>query len=1658
MLPIPIEVITTENQECRLPLPAAAIESAPERQLRHVRYCRFLKAFTARSKRSGRPAVLAALLLATSGAWAQNGVFSTPQPVGVISSAQAVTVTAPVTGTVHTVEVLTMGASGLDFAGVPGSSTCAIGFQFTSGVKTCTESVTFKPAAPGLRAGAVVLLDAGGNVLATAYLSGIGLGGLGVLVPGNILPVAGDGSYKDAVTNGIPAMQAELYLPSGVTEDSAGNLYIADTLHNMIRMVCASATSATISGTTCTGAGIITTIAGKGAVGYGGDSGPAANATLSSPSGVALDGAGNLYIADTGNDVVRMIGAATGNITTVAGDGTAGYRLTDDGGLATLAELDAPQSVTLDRGGNLYIADTYNQRIRRVDAISGIITTVAGDGTAGYRLSDDGGLATTAELNFPDAVAFDSRGNWYIADSLNNRIREVNAITRDITTFAGSGVTGYRATDNGGPASTAEMDVPSGVAVDPAGNVYIADTQNNAIRKVSSAASSTPGIISTIAISGAGEFFYNGIFTPVSIHGPLGLFLDSSANLYFADALNMTVLEMQSNFAALDFTATPIREGSESASQSQTIEDDGNAALNLTVPDIFVDTNDPTGFVNAALAAPPTTCPASNPFLAAVDDDCVIGAVFAPSISLPFAVGVSSEPLNANIYIGALGDTVNSPLDIELVGIATSLNSTTVTLTSSLNPSDFGQSVTFTAMVTTGTGTLSTSSTVTFYDGATQLGVVDLNSFGVATLTISTLTVGLHPITATYNGDSQHFGSTGTLTPKPDQVVNEATTTVLQSSGSPSALGANVTFTATVTIPAGGGIPLDGTVTFTSNATTLCSTVTLTFAAGTYSAACSTTTLAQGSHTITATYSGDAAKYILGSSATLSQSVQVSSIPTLVSNLNPSFYGNAVIFTVKVPTIGGVAATGQVNFYKAGQANPLNPAPLSLATVAGTGTVAFTTSSLPVSTIAVPDNITASYLGDLNYAPFTSNTVSQVVNQAVTSTSVSALPSPAVAGKAVTITASVTVTQGASTPTGNITFTDSLNGGARFTLLCTPQPTVASPACTTAALAVGLNTIGATYAGDINDAGSQATVFGLSVNPETITLVSNPNPSIYGMPVSFTVAVPSIGSVAATGTVNILDNGQTIGTITLPGTTIFTTSSLPVSTVAAPDLITASYAGDSNYIPIVSAPVNQVVNQAVTSTAVSAIPNPGIAGAPVAITATVTVTQGVSTPAGSVAFTDGGVSLGSVALNSGTGKATINPMLALGSHSIVATYSGDTNDNGSVSASLPLTVNQANTTTVLASSYNPSLVLAPVTFTATVASIGGGVPSGNVTFTDTFNSATVTLSCAGLLTAGTATCTTTALASGTHTITAAYGGDTNDAHSSGTLSQVVGTIPTLTGLGSSTTAGANPEVILVATVINYSTTTQNASSLPTPTGTVAFSTVSGSTLTQIGTAPVDSTGVATFIPASLPPGTASIVATYSGDLNHSPSTSVAMAISNPASSFTLTVTPASVSVAATHNVTVTVTLAPISGFTDTIGLGCASLPAGVNCHFSTPTITMPATGVQNVQLTIDTNNPLGGGSTAMNARPDGRGVSLAGLFLPLSALFGIFFWRFRRRHAAAMTATLVLLLGVAAMLVTGCSGFSQYSATPGTYVIQVTGVGAKSDITHYQNVTLTITQ
>ncbi len=378
------------------------------------------------------------LLLAAATTHAQFGA----QPVGAATGNQSVTVTASVAGTVSSVEILSLGSPTGDFAAGTGASNCASATLALNA--TCSESITFTPAKPGLRMGAVVLMGtptggSGQSVLGTAYLSGTGIGGLGVLVAGNLLPVAGQLGLYTSVGDNQPATQAELYLPSGIALDGAGNLYIADSLHNRIRMVCASATSATIQGTSCTGAGIITTIAGSGNPSYTGDGGPAASATLSGPGDVAFDGAGNLYIADSGNGVIRMITAATGVITTVAGNnggtvcGSAGNAV-GDGCPASQATLNQPEGVTLDASANVYIADTNNHRIREVSAATGVISTIAGNGftnpngTGGY--NGDGIAATSAKLDFPYAVAFDASGNMYIPDSANQRVREVMAVGR----------------------------------------------------------------------------------------------------------------------------------------------------------------------------------------------------------------------------------------------------------------------------------------------------------------------------------------------------------------------------------------------------------------------------------------------------------------------------------------------------------------------------------------------------------------------------------------------------------------------------------------------------------------------------------------------------------------------------------------------------------------------------------------------------------------------------------------------------------------------------------------------------------------------------------------------------------------------------------------------------------------------------------------------------------------------------------------------------------------------------------------------------------------------------------------------------------------------------------------------------------------------------
>ena len=281
--------------------------------------------------------------------------------------------------------------------------------------------------------------------------------------------MAGDGTRGYKGDGGL-ATSAGLYNPSGIAVDASGNIYIADTSNSRIRLVTKST-------------GIITTVAGDGTIEYKGDGGLATSAGLYTPNDVAVDASGNIYIADSGNHRVRLVTKSTGIITTVAGDGIAGY--IGDGGLATSASLYSPYGVAVDASGNIYIVDTSNHRVRLVTKNTGIISTVAGDGTVGYE--GDGGLATSAGLYYPYGIALDASGNIYISDNGNYRIRLVTKSTGIITTVAGDGTGGYNG--DGGLATSASLYYPYGVAVDASGNIYIVDTGNIRVRLVNPTAS-----------------------------------------------------------------------------------------------------------------------------------------------------------------------------------------------------------------------------------------------------------------------------------------------------------------------------------------------------------------------------------------------------------------------------------------------------------------------------------------------------------------------------------------------------------------------------------------------------------------------------------------------------------------------------------------------------------------------------------------------------------------------------------------------------------------------------------------------------------------------------------------------------------------------------------------------------------------------------------------------------------------------------------------------------------------------------------------------------------------------------------------------------------------------------------------------------------------
>ncbi len=323
-----------------------------------------------------------------------------------------------------------------------------------------------------------------------------------------IITVAGTGLQGFSGDGGL-ATDASFYYPAGVCADDTGNIYIADKWNHRIRKVNANT-------------GVVNTIAGNGTGGFEGDNGLADTAELFYPSGICIDSNNNLYIADEFNARVRKIEATTGIITTVAGKG-AGTAL-GDGGPATNATVGC-EGVFITPLGNLYIADAANSLVRKVDLSTGIIVSVAGNGVAAY--AGDGGAATNASLNEPWGVFIDAAENIYIADRLNNRVRKVSHATGLISTIAGTGIAGFAG--DGGLAINAEINSPKNVLIDPSGNIYIVDDLNNRIRKIDA----ITGYISTIAGGGTGGD--NIPATDASLFQPQSICFDGSGSVFIAE-------------------------------------------------------------------------------------------------------------------------------------------------------------------------------------------------------------------------------------------------------------------------------------------------------------------------------------------------------------------------------------------------------------------------------------------------------------------------------------------------------------------------------------------------------------------------------------------------------------------------------------------------------------------------------------------------------------------------------------------------------------------------------------------------------------------------------------------------------------------------------------------------------------------------------------------------------------------------------------------------------------------------------------------------------------------------------------------------------------------------------------------------------------------
>ena len=599
-----------------------------------------------------------------------------------------------------------------------------------------------------------------------------------------------------------------LMLPSAIAFDAQGDLYFAETGNHAVRILSA--------------AGTVTTVAGSGVQGYAGDNGPATAAELDSPAGLALDAAGNLYIADSHNHRVREVSATSGTIATIAGTGVAGFA--GDKGAATAAQLDLPTALAVDAAGDVYVADTNNHRVRRIAAATGTITTVAGDGVEGY--SGDGGLATAAAIDSPDGLAVDAAGDLYVADTHNGRVRVVSAATGNISTVAGGGIVGGNVQSfggDGGAATAAGLALPRGLTLDAAGNLYVADSANQRIRRIS-----PTGVITTVAGQATEAFAGdNARAVAASLDSPLAVAVSPDGLVTLADSGNQRVRQIDAlpapgpdihtlvGIGTTTLGALLLSGPSVAAYGSGVLTATLSTTTNATGSITFLDTSGGTTVTLGAVGLSTDAASLSTGMLAAgthsivavYAGDATHGAAQSTALALtvtPLTVTATANPA-AILYgqpVPALGGVLSGvlaqdagkvtvvfttsagalspvgayPIAATLTGssagdyslgavpagsLSIAQAPTLTALSASTSAPGQGSPVTLNMRVASTTSGVPTGS-VTISDGTTVLGVVPLSG-GAAAFNTSTLALGTHSLSAAYSGDGNFLGSTSAI-------------------------------------------------------------------------------------------------------------------------------------------------------------------------------------------------------------------------------------------------------------------------------------------------------------------------------------------------------------------------------------------------------------------------------------------------------------------------------------------------------------------------------------------------------------------------------------------------------------------------------------------------------------------------------------------------------------------------------------------------------------------------------------------------------------------------------------------------------------------------------------------------------------------------------